>query len=184
MEASGRYPTAVQRIGRIKVDDEAFDHFTKTRKRKQREEKSWRSDWIPEDASTGSARTAKGCVSNARSDVRRMWKETLCPQVNKSGQLDRYQDDRNGQDRREFDERYLLLMKQKKDAGKLALWRHQKKEGTGNALRKYTNRLYLICLLNVLATLILAYFYVVRRTKQSTLRWRSARSMPSCRGGS
>jgi hypothetical protein len=40
MEDSGRYPTAVQRIGRIKVDDEAFDHFTKTRKRKRREEKN------------------------------------------------------------------------------------------------------------------------------------------------
>jgi hypothetical protein len=40
MEDSRRYPTAVQRIGRIMVDDEAFDHFTKTRKRKRREEKS------------------------------------------------------------------------------------------------------------------------------------------------
>lgn len=36
MEKSGRYPEAVQRIGRIRVDAEAFDHFTKTRKRKPR----------------------------------------------------------------------------------------------------------------------------------------------------
>lgn len=44
MEESGNYPTAARRCGKVTIDDEAFDHFTKTRKRKRREEKVEGSD--------------------------------------------------------------------------------------------------------------------------------------------
>lgn len=88
-------------------------------------------------------------------------------QVNKSGQLDRYQDDRNGQDRRDLMREIFVIDETKEGCRQAGTVAASKEKRHGNALRKYTNRLYLICLLNVLATLILAYFYI--DTKNETI---------------
>jgi predicted site-specific integrase-resolvase len=34
MEESGNYPTAIRRCGRVTIDEEAFEHYVRRRKRK------------------------------------------------------------------------------------------------------------------------------------------------------
>lgn len=106
------------------------------------------------------------------------------PAADKSGFMDRHQDHRDGEDRREkvieitkveaiedaeldkiakaYPEGFTRTPKyrpiEKRDADELTTRRHPRRKHT-NVLRRYINRIRTLCLLNALAAIVLAVIY-------------------------